>query len=105
MHPRVRYEWEQWKPRALRRAKSLVGEEWTEREMEVIEANKKAYPQDNGKWAAFMAFGVRPEMQSYIDITIELLEEEPERYKGQFLICAVRLKWSCEILIGGVEKY
>lgn len=89
-----------WKVRALARAKSLEGLPWTEREQEVIAAYAR-HGEDFEGDAIFMAYGIRPEKQSYVNGTIKQLESPRDR--GQLLTAWVRLCWSCEMLIGGLE--
>lgn len=99
---RWKYYKELWKPRALRRAMSLVGKQYTEREQEVIEANRKGLMPWEEDLATFMAFGIRPEMQKYIDKTIEMLEDPDSESKGWYwAVCAARLEMSCEELLKG----
>ena len=90
MHPRLAYYFSQWKPRALQRAKSLEGRPLTPYESEVADRET-----DNGV-DYFMAFGIQPETQKYIDYTIQVLEEENEKYMGQLVTTKVRLEWSCK---------
>ncbi len=93
-----------WQVRALAQARALEGLPWTEREQEVIDINEEYNP----GFGIFMAYGIRPEKQTYINGTIELLEEaeglEGRELRGKVLIAWVRLQWSCEILIGGVDR-
>jgi len=95
MHPRLKYELDQWQPRALKRAKSLNGKQWTEREQEVIDAYAKHH---DDQWATFMAFGIVPESQAYIDTTIKHLESNPDP-PTLFVTTRIRLEWSCKALL------
>jgi hypothetical protein len=96
-----------WIVRALERARSLEGRDWTEREEEVIQAYEKhGYKRYE---AVFMAFGVRPETKGYVQSTVEILEEAQQakdiRTKREKLVTGwVRLCWCCEAIIGGVHK-
>lgn len=83
-----------WRIRALARARSLVGNGWTEREQQVIDAYEEVDP----GFGVFLAYGIRPENQSYVNGTIKQLENE-DITKGQLLTAWVRLCWSCEELI------
>lgn len=91
MNPRMVYKLQTWKPRALKRAKSLEGRPLLPREQEILDGF--------GVEAYFMAFGIQPETQKYIDFTIQVLEQARERYIGQLLTMSVRLRWSCEALL------
>ena len=85
-----------WRLRALTRAQSLEGKEHSPIQLEVIEASRQAHGEE---WAIFMAFGIQPEYQAYINGTINILEKEIEDWPGQRLIAAIRLKWSCKELL------
>lgn len=82
-----------WRVRALAKAKTLVGLPWTEREQEVIDAWEDVDP----GYGIFMAYGIRPEKQTYINGTIKQLEDE-NADRGKLLTAWVRLQWSCEEL-------
>lgn len=93
-----------WLPRALARAEALQGLPWTEKEQEHIDIWEEHDP----GFGIFMAYGICPERQSYINGTIEILREAEEmagrELRGKVLIAWVRLCWSCEMLIGGVDR-
>jgi len=88
-----------WRIRALARAESLKGLPWTEKEQEVIDAWEDAHPGSG----IFMAYGICPERQSYINGTIQQLEEakglERGKLRQKVLTAWVRLCWSCKELI------
>lgn len=83
-----------WRIRALIRAQSLVGEGWTANEQKAIDA----YEQVDPGYGVFLAFGICPEKQVYINGTIAQLKNE-DITPGQLLTAWVRLCWSCEELI------
>lgn len=96
-----------WIIRALARARSLEGEEWTPREQEVIDAYARHGEDFEGE-AIFMAYGIRPEKVSYVNGTIKLLEEaeaatDRKTRREKLVTGWVRLQWCCEALIGGVR--
>lgn len=88
-----------WRVRALARAKSLEGLPWSDFEQGVIDAWEDAHPGAG----IFMAYGICPERQSYINGTIQQLEEaedlEGKEYRQKVLTAWVRLQWSCEELL------
>jgi hypothetical protein len=88
-----------WRVRALARAQSLEGLGWEDWEQEVIDAWEDVHPE----YGIFMAFGVCPERQSYINGTIQQLEDaedlEGGEYRQKVLTAWVRLQWSCKELI------
>lgn len=82
---------DQWRPKALKFAKSLRGRERTPTEKKFRE-NHPDY------WDYFRVFGIQEETQAYIDETIRQIENlEPDNYADQ-LVVELRLGWSAEKL-------
>lgn len=89
---------DQWKDRALVRARSLQGRDHTPDEKAFIEQSK-IEDGDEWRWEYFRVFGVQPETQAYIDATIQQLEKCSDL--AQRATCEIRLEWSCRALLKG----
>lgn len=83
---------EQWRVRALARARTLKGRPHTPAELEFLKTCED-------HWDYFSAFGIQPETQSYIDVTIRLLETKCVTLADQ-CVCSIRLKWTITALRG-----
>ena len=85
----------EWKPKALKFAKSLKGRDNTPAEAEFLSKHPD-------HWDFFYVFGSDETRQGYINATIKQIESCDD-IPNQ-IICELRLKWSAERLKGIPQK-